>query len=96
MGLENSNALYNRYWHGNNQNLFYFNSNWKMISEIGKELDNVELETIKTTPILELLLELKSVLLLALQLVNLLSVFFSAERKAKVKALIVRLKEAQA
>lgn len=64
-----------------------------MKRQLGRELDKVELDQIKHLPILDLLLELKNVLLTALQIISILSVFFSRERKEKIKAAIHRLKE---
>lgn len=63
-----------------------------MLSKIGNKLDDIELSKIERKPIIDLLLEAKDILLLALQLVNLLAIFFSQERKAKLKLLITRLK----
>lgn len=65
-----------------------------MTKQFGEELDKVELVQIKNLPILDLLLELKSVLLLALQIISVLSIFFSKERKEKIRAVIARLKDA--
>lgn len=64
-----------------------------MKRQLGRELDKVELEEIKQLPILDLLLELKNVILTALQIISIISVFFSRERKEKIKAAIQRLKE---
>lgn len=64
-----------------------------MTKEFGRELDKVGLEQIKHLPIIDLLLELKNVLLLALQIISILSMFFSKERKEKIKVAIQRLKE---
>ncbi len=64
-----------------------------MTKEFGRELDKVELIRIKKLPILDLLLELKGIITIALQIISLLSVFFSKERKEKIRAAIQRLKE---
>lgn len=64
-----------------------------MKRQLGRELDKVELEEIKQLPILDLLLELKNVILTALQIISIISVFFSRERKEKIKVAIQRLKE---
>lgn len=64
----------------------------KRIEQLGKELDKVELETIKTIPLPELLITIQKIILLALQIIKVLSVFFSKERKEKIKVAIQRLK----
>jgi|GEM_PF-4620216 len=64
-----------------------------MTREIGRELDRIELRQIKMLPILDLLLELKNIFLLALQIISVLSIFFSKERKEKMRAAIERLKQ---